>query len=95
MEPGQDEVGAAGDGALERGDGLVAAGEEAEVVVDLDLLRVEPGRLAEQVETFVAMAEVEARHAEPLGGQRVVGGTLEDDAARLLDVREALLPKLR
>src|SRR5438552_15122957 len=55
VEPGQDEVGAAGDGALERRDRFVAAGEDAEVVVDLDLLRIEPGRLAKQLQAFVAM----------------------------------------
>ena len=45
MEPGQDEVRAAGDGALEGLDGLVASGMQAEVVLRLDALRIEGGGL--------------------------------------------------
>ena len=94
MEPGQDEVGTSGHRALERGHRLLATGQKAEVVIEFHLLRVEPRRLAHQVEPVLPMAEMDARHAEPLRGQRMVRGALQDCPRGLLHVRVALLPEL-
>src|SRR5205823_21356 len=99
VEPGQDEVRAAGQGALEAADGLVAVaarGElQPEVVLRLDAPRIERCGFAQELDAFVAEAAVGAREAEPFERQRMIGRTRQNQPRRRLDLGVALLPQLR